>query len=234
LNNKKFLKLINFLVGKLIPIWETGKPPHNEKNWGPHYTFPNSERPVSVGLIEAFFLHNITKLINAKSGFEIGSGFGYSSWWIGHALRSGEWFGSIDNYSEGSNHLEKIKFITFAKETLELGNTHYYNGTSPSDLKKIIGQKELDIVFIDGHHYQDAPLSDFKEILNFVNEKSIIVMHDIQDKYTVNKALDYANEINWQIEYLSTSCGMAVVSKNEIKCKINKAYYEAQKLKLLN
>ena len=236
MHNDLFLSIIEEINSSLTPIWKNGKPPYNCLNYGPHYIFPGSERPVSIGKIESYFIHNTVKISKAKIAFEIGTGFGVSSWWIGHAMRNdGEWFGSIDNFSEGEKIIERKKFIDESSHKLHLEKiNHYFEAESPKDLDKIIGKKRLDIIFIDGHHYQDAPISDFKSILKFTTENSIIIMHDVQEKYTINNALKYAQEIGWKIKTYQTSCGIAICSRqNSFFAKSDQAYEKANKLSLI-
>ena len=235
MNNKDFIAIITELTTNLIKIWEYGKPPAHMENWGPHYTFPGSERPVSIGKIEAYFLHNIISCIHPLNVFEIGTGFGYSSWWIGHAMRRKGWFGSIDNFSEGKLEKERITFIKEAISKLELKKIlYFYKAESPLDLPAIIQNRKLDAIFIDGHHYENAPINDFSHILEYTHKDSTIIMHDVQKKYTVNHALAYAEEHQWFVKRYITSCGIAICCQNKDFFSLyDKAYNLANQLILL-
>lgn len=221
------------LQSKLNEIWINGKPPNDHINWGPHYCFPNSKRPVSVGKIESYFLYNLTKQVKPKISLEIGTGFGYSSWWISGAIgETGKLF-SIDNFSEGENIIEKRNFINNSKKFLEITNTTYIEATSPNDLPFILGDQIIDLAFIDGEHYLNAPLNDFQGLNKYLSDSSIVIMHDVQKKYDVNKAIDYAVKIGWNCKLFKTSCGMAILYKELNVSKLDKAFDLSNMLKLL-
>lgn len=237
--NCKFLNQMRYLQTNLDLIWRHGRAPMNDPKEGPHWTIKNSKRPVSIGRVEGYFLYNLVRILNYKNVFEIGTGFGYSSWWIGSGLKKSEttcWLGSIDNYSEGEQSKKLLDFAIQGSNYLNLSSIlNYFIGQSPADIDKCLGLKKIDFAFIDGNHHLSQPLLDYKGIQPYMNDLSCIVFHDNSKKYTVNEAVKFASKDGWIIKKFSTSCKMVLcLRSSKILSKVEIAYKLARRLEFIN
>lgn len=195
-------------------IWPHGRNSVCAPEDGRHFILPGYSRPVSIGQVEAFFLHNLAKLIGAERGFEIGTAFGYSSFWLGHAIAKNHptraWFGSLDNWQEGSIGTSGLKFAKEWAERLSLSNVvKYLTGNSPEDVLRFVSEP-VDIAFIDGNHNGDQPLKDYKALRELLTKNGVIVWHDIEPRYGVNLAISEAIKDGWSVVTFPTSCRIGI------------------------
>ncbi len=51
--------------------------------------------------------------------------------------------------------------------------------STPAALKKLLGDRKVDLLFIDGDHTYEVASSDFMTYLPFMGSPSVIAMHDI-------------------------------------------------------
>lgn len=208
-----FLARINQLHSELDVIWPHGRDPVCSKNDGPHYTLRGYKRPVSIGRVEAYLLYNVVRLFSAHRGCEIGTGFGYSSFWIGAGIRSlgrGGFFGSVDDLSEGMLGDRGTVFARRWAEKLELSEINdYYAGRSPEVLATL-SLDELDFIMIDGNHNGDQPMADYKGLKPYLCSDSLLIWHDVQSKYSVNHAVAESMKDGWSVVTFPTSCRLAI------------------------
>ena len=104
-----------------------------------------------IGPLVGRLCQQVAQSINARDIFEMGSGFGYSTWWFAHAVGEGGRVVHTDN--DGKRSAE-------AKQWLDKGGmgprVHYEVGDAIEIIKKYPGP--FDIVFIDieKHQYSEA------------------------------------------------------------------------------
>lgn len=215
----EFLRRIRILQAQLTPIWENGRPPKIDPHEGPHWTLPGRSRPVSIGRVESYLLFNLVVHTVARKVFEIGTGFGYSSWWLagGTAQLDGQrWLGSLDNYTEGTLGIDGFNFAKSGASRLGLADfVHYFWGNSPDIVSQSIGRQRIDLVFIDGDHLGNQPIIDYQAVVQFLHSKSIVVFHDATERYSVPRAILMAKKDGWIPIVLPTSCDMAVCIKDQ-------------------
>ena len=137
------------------------------------------------------FLGLIVRLTNAKKVLEIGSGIGYSTLWLGEAVKatSGKVV-TIDNHER--THKEVVKNINDAG----LGRWVEKKLGSAEDLIYTLGDN-WDIVFQDGGKYLYPVLHD--KIVTLTRDRGLIIADDTLFKVNteVRKGLgDYMDEYN--------------------------------------
>jgi caffeoyl-CoA O-methyltransferase len=100
------------------------------------------ERFPIIGPLVGRFVHQMAMAISARDIFEMGSGFGYSTWWFAQAVgatgRVVHTEGSADRSNEARKYLERSGLAT--RVTFEVGD-------ALESIKKYPGP--FDIVFID-------------------------------------------------------------------------------------
>ena len=132
-------------------------------------------------LNEAYFINGIIRKIRPKKCLEIGVANGGSSILILNALKdlNDSLLISLDLYKQSCTN-----------NSLKTGNrveTHFpelmkkwklYTGDLPHKFLDKLNMK-FDLVFIDSAHEAPGEILNFIEVLPFLNENSIIVVHDI-------------------------------------------------------
>jgi hypothetical protein len=233
-----FLKKISTIQDKLFLIWEKGRDETCLSNDGHHWRMRGFWRPISISLIESYILFNLVITLNVKKAFEIGTGFGYSSFWIASAIymlhgKNG-WFRSLDNYSEGKMGKIGLQFALENSKFLGIDLIiKYCIGDSPLNIKKTIGRKKIDLIFIDGNHHGDQPVEDVKGVLRNTDNNSVILFHDINSRYNVQVAIDHLIGLGWKFMIFPTSCNLGICYKKN-EDKIQKAFKNASQKILLN
>lgn len=79
----------------------------------------------------------------------------------------------------------KFKLAHFSKSSQEIkfvDGSSYDNNTA-NKVKEILGDRKLDLLFIDGDHEYEGVKKDFLKYKNLVREGGIIVFHDIIPDY---------------------------------------------------
>lgn len=211
-----FVSKLTKVHERLNILWPKGRESSCCTNDGVHYILPNSQRPVSSSQVESRLLFNLVIVSNAKRVFEIGTGFGYSSFWLAAALNKlhGKrgWLGSLDNFSEGDLGRGSLTFAKENSKFLGLDDiTHFFVGESPqmiSDSVSVGGP--LDLAFIDGNHHGEGPCLDYQGLKPHLAEESLLVWHDVQSKYGVAKGLSAAIQDGWFPVVFPTSCRICV------------------------
>ncbi|ABS61951.1 hypothetical protein Plav_0328 [Parvibaculum lavamentivorans DS-1] len=197
----------------LDSIWPTGRNPECLPNDGGHFTLKGYTRPVSIGRIEAFLLFNLVRVLNIRTAFEIGTGFGYSSFWIAAGVienDKGGWVGSIDSQQEGGLGVHGLDFARRWSNIIGLDSVlHFFTGKSPDDLSHVI-REPLGLAFIDGNHYGEQPVLDYTGLQPHLLQDGILVWHDIEKKYGVNAAIAASIKDGWSLVTFPTSCRIGV------------------------
>ena len=118
-------------------------------------------------------LYRIVKSLNPNTIFELGTSFGISTCY----LAKGSPQATITTF-EGCNESVKIASNNFAK--LEFNNIKIIHGNFKDTLEKEFAQNNnLDLIFIDGNHTENATIKYFELALNHSHNKTIIIFDDI-------------------------------------------------------
>lgn len=72
---------------------------------------------------------------------------------------------------------------------------------------------DVDLAFIDGEHYGEQPLLDYRATNSHLAPAGCIVFHDVQSKYNVDKAVFAAESDGFVCVPLNTSCEMVVATR---------------------
>ncbi|MBW4684349.1 MAG: class I SAM-dependent methyltransferase [Komarekiella atlantica HA4396-MV6] len=197
--------------------------------------------PYSCTDEEGLILNYVIAANQLKSGFEISTAFGFSSMYIGLALKqNGGQLVTMDCYVEEwkesfvynpeemessvecnrKNALENIlpTGLRFAKESAnKLGLSdviRFEIGISPKDVPTIVGDRKLDFVFIDGGHFGEQPLLDFLAVYPYLSEKCAVFFHDNHSGTTVAQAVSEAeNKLGASAQKLLTRWNLTLVSR---------------------
>ncbi len=217
-SNNLFLASIKGIHQELDVKWPGGRMQTSDDLRDHHWTLKGHFRPVSVSTVEAVFLFNLALRLKVSSAIEIGTGFGYSTFWIGEAIRSNTnasgHLVTVDNRSEGDAPNIGAEFAQ--KGAVCLGLQHIISfsaGTSPRALEHI-ESNTCDFGFIDGNHREDHPTQDFRAIERCLTTDGVVVWHDVYRPYSVMRAIKYSESIGFYTIFLSTSCRMAVSCRN--------------------
>ena len=133
---------------------------------------------VSITEDEGQFMYDFIKKHDLTTGFEIGTGTGYSGLWFSPALGR---FYTMDSYEEDRGRVQCREDCRHMMK--ELGQYNYFlvRGTSPLETPGICNLRRvsnIDFVFIDGNHKSGAPVKDFLGIHPFMAKKAVIFWHD--------------------------------------------------------
>jgi predicted O-methyltransferase YrrM len=210
-DESKFRLRLGEVSRQLNPIWPEGRNPRSIPGDGPHYTLSGYRRPVSVSPIEAETLKSIAQSMPVVSAVEIGTGFGFSSFWIAAGMavtgRDNLWLGSLDSQTEGVLKEEGVAFAETAAASLGLSAIiHYAVGSSPEAVPALLDGRELDLAFIDGNHHGSQPLDDYGAVMPYMKETSLLLFHDVEPRYSVADAVNAAMKDGWSFVTLPTSC----------------------------
>lgn len=211
---KGFLEGIQQIHSKLDERWPGGRVQLSDNLSDHHWTLKEQHRPVSVSTVEALFLFNLVDCLNAESVIEIGTGFGYSAFWMAAAIHkntggSGSVV-SIDDASEGGSSRAGLQFARAGAAILGLESViTFREGTSPAAIEEL-ATDSFDLAFIDGSHRDDQPTLDFEAVERCLSSEGVVVWHDVHSPYSVMRAIKYSESIGFYTMFLPTSCRMAV------------------------
>ena len=111
---------------------------------------------------------------------EIGTADGGTNFLLTHALLTPRFMLGIDLYVKKK---AKLNYFAHDKVSINFIDGSSYESSSISKAEKIIGDKKLDLLFIDGDHTYEGVSRDFFEYKKFVREGGLIVFHDIVPDY---------------------------------------------------
>ena len=179
---------------------------------------------------------------NFKSGFEIATAFGYSTAYLGLAFqKTGGKCISLDCYieefkedflydeSELFSASEKIRLeiesgklpvgLDMAKNIAKrLGTenmTDFRVGLSPNDVQKVIGERKIDFVFIDGGHFGEQPTKDFLAVLPYLSDKCAVLFHDNNfNRYVYRAVIEAKKRLNSSETRVHTRHNLTLVGRN--------------------
>ncbi len=210
----EFLASLDAIHSELAIVWPGGREMSCCANDGRHYTIKGFPRPVSIGQVEARLLYNLAVSGDVAWAFEIGTGFGYSSFWLGAAILrnspTGGWLGSLDDHSEGGVGRRGFDFAVSGAKRLGLDRiVDYVVGASPADIHKYVS-KPIDLALIDGSHRGTQPLDDYMALRAQLSNARFLVWHDVQSQYDVGVGLAAAIKDGWSPIVFPTSCRLCV------------------------
>jgi broad specificity phosphatase PhoE/predicted O-methyltransferase YrrM len=236
---EQFLKQIELVEDRLEPIWPEGRNPCVARD-GQHWTLAPFQRPVSIGKVESYFLHNLAALLAPDVMLEIGTGFGYSSIWMAAGAIAANILKpvlfTIDNQSEGGLGNEGLRFAREACRQVGVSRViKFVHGSSPDVLATILRDRAVTLAFIDGNHHGQQPTIDFRGVSAFTHQKSIIAWHDVDERYSVPEAFAGAVAEGWRGRIFDTSCRLGITYRvTEQESLIEKAFESACNLMLLS
>ena len=201
----------------LVPVIFSDSIDVLDKSWRlPTKAFPYSCTD-EEGLVLAF---TIAKN-GLKKGFEVATAFGFSSMYIGLALsRNGGALTTLDCYVE--EELESFYYddsqvrdatkavrlriaqgddpvgLRVARSNAKVAGltdaVTFEVGMSPEDVPLVVKDKRFDFVYIDGGHFGEQPLKDFRAIEPYLEDRCAIFFHDNNNNKSVAQAVEYAQK----------------------------------------
>jgi predicted O-methyltransferase YrrM len=128
-------------------------------------------------------------------------------------------------YIGGIDYKSKIFFKSFASNSqkIKLIRDDSHKFSTLKKVKKVLKNRKVDILFIDGDHTYKGVKKDFKMYGNLVRKNGIIAFHDIvevtiDDNVEVNK---FWNEIKENYNYIELvedwnqdNCGIGIIINN--------------------
>ena len=123
---------------------------------------------------------DFVKSHNPQSVCEIGTADGGTNFLLSQAIPSVKLMIAVDLFVKN-----KFKLSHFSKSSQEI---KFVDGSSYDDntvnrVKQILGDRQLDLLFIDGDHNYEGVKKDFLKYRHLVREGGIIVFHDIVPDY---------------------------------------------------
>ena len=130
-------------------------------------------------------LYRIVKHFKPKEIFELGTSFGISTLYLSKANSNS----NITTF-EGCKESAKIAIENFKK--LDCTNIDTIIGEFGETFSKKLAEKSnVNMVFIDGNHSEDATIRYFEESIKYSDQKTILIFDDIHWSSGMEKAWDY-------------------------------------------
>lgn len=172
---------------------------------------------------EPYFINGIIRKFKPKKCLEIGVAFGGSAVLILNALKdiNDSFLVSLDlNTNLYCNQDKKTGYVVeeYFKELVSDNKWHLFTGEQPHKFLEKLNLK-YDFLFLDTVHLAPGELINIIEVLPFLEENAIIVMHDIMYHLPSNKYYS-PKEIKYhpiQIYLMTALSGNKVFIKDEEK-----------------
>ncbi|MFK8111132.1 MAG: class I SAM-dependent methyltransferase [Rubripirellula sp.] len=208
------------ITDRLEPVLFPNQLAFDELDW--MYRLPDRKFPYSLTFEEGMMFHYLVAANDLRSGYEIATAFGLSSFFLATAFEktSGHLL-SVDAYIEEEledfiydlestrRHVEKIRGLQqerrhdllprglqFALEgaaTLKIESVVDYRvGCSPEGVPELLGDRQLDFAFIDGGHFGEQPVLDVQSVLPSLNPTKFLMMFHDTQCEAVAKAVHFA------------------------------------------
>ena len=130
-------------------------------------------------------LYRIVKHFKPTEIFELGTSFGISTLYLSKANSNS----NITTF-EGCKESAKIALENFKK--LNCNNIDTIVGEFGETFSKKLAEKSnVNMVFIDGNHSEDATIRYFEESIKYSDQKTILIFDDIHWSSGMEKAWDY-------------------------------------------
>ena len=118
-------------------------------------------------------LHRIVKFYESKNILELGTSLGISSLYLAKGNKQAKVY-TLEGCPETSKQAQlNFNFNNASNINLILGE---FDSTLSNTLDKM---KNIDLVFIDGNHQQNATISYFEKCLNYAHNDTIFIFDDI-------------------------------------------------------
>ncbi|MFM6221666.1 MAG: class I SAM-dependent methyltransferase [Dolichospermum sp.] len=129
---------------------------------------------------EIIGLLDFVKSYNPQSVCEIGTADGGTNFLLSQAIPSVKLMIGVDLFVKN-----KFKLSYFSKSSQEIKfvDGSSYDENTMTKVKQILGDRQLDLLFIDGDHNYEGVKKDFLKYRHLVREGGIIVFHDIVPDY---------------------------------------------------
>ena len=130
-------------------------------------------------------LYRIVKHFKPTEIFELGTSFGISTLYLSKANSNS----NITTF-EGCKESAKIAIENFKK--LDCTNIDTIVGEFGENFSKKLAEKSnVNMVFVDGNHSEDATIRYFEESIKYSDQKTILIFDDIHWSSGMEKAWDY-------------------------------------------
>ena len=130
-------------------------------------------------------LYRIVKYFKPTEIFELGTSFGISTLYLSKANSNS----NITTF-EGCKESAKIAIENFKK--LDCTNIDTIVGEFGETFSKKLAEKSnVNMLFIDGNHSEDATIRYFEESIKYSDQKTILIFDDIHWSSGMEKAWDY-------------------------------------------
>ena len=130
-------------------------------------------------------LYRIVKYFKPTEIFELGTSFGISTLYLSKANSNS----NITTF-EGCKESAKIAIENFKK--LDCTNIDTIIGEFGETFSKKLAEKSnVNMLFIDGNHSEDATIRYFEESIKYSDQKTILIFDDIHWSSGMEKAWDY-------------------------------------------
>lgn len=169
------------------------------------------EYPVGMKENEINFMYNTIVRNNLRSGFEIATGFGASTYGLGMAFKETKGkLVTLDAYieearqnpngykNEQTYHPDDPVGFRSVNQLIEFGKLEKIVfpeiGYSPTAVEPLIKKhqiEELDFILIDGGHWDDAVIRDIEALGPFLKKDAWIFLHDT---HCLSRSLEHIRE----------------------------------------
>ena len=130
-------------------------------------------------------LYRIVKHFKPTEIFELGTSFGISTLYLSKANSNS----NITTF-EGCKESAKIAIENFKK--LDCTNIDTIVGEFGENFSKKLAEKSnVNMLFVDGNHSEDATIRYFEESIKYSDQKTILIFDDIHWSSGMEKAWDY-------------------------------------------
>jgi predicted O-methyltransferase YrrM len=183
---------------------------------GPHRRLKGIHYPISIGEDECLVFGKLIERFKPANCYIIGNAFGLSSAYIADVMRrhGGQRVITLDNQSEGQGE-RTAAIAQQLTDALELSDLLVNKkGSAPQDIAATVEHPSYDLIFIDGLHRHPQVTHDFKGVLPYANDQSLIVFHDSWI-IGVPEAVAEAKEQGFRCLWLPTSCEMIVATRDQ-------------------
>jgi predicted O-methyltransferase YrrM len=129
---------------------------------------------------EIISLLDFVKSHNPQYVCEIGTADGGTNFLLSQAIPSVKLMIAVDLFVKN-----KFKLSHFSKSSQEIKfvDGSSYDDNTVNKVRQILGDRQFDLLFIDGDHNYEGVKKDFLKYRNLVREGGIIVFHDIVPDY---------------------------------------------------
>lgn len=210
------------ITDQLVPVLFPNQIAFDELDW--MYRLPDRKFPYSLTFEEGMLMHFLVSENGLKSGYEIATAFGFSSFFLATAFeKTGGHLISVDAYIEEEKedfiydhestqaHVKQLTQLQLDEQNEKLprglqfamngvatlgiqGHVDYRIGCSPEGVPDLLDGQQLDFAFIDGGHFGEQPVLDVQSVLPYLNHQRFLMMFHDTQCEAVAKAVHFAAE----------------------------------------